>query len=292
MKPVAPPLVYSVATLGILMWGASPAATKIAVQSFDGFSLAVLRSFLAALLILPFALLRKLPIPEEKEHRWTLASAAVIGIVCYSILFSYGLERTSTIHAALIIACAPIFTGLIGFFMEKSWPRPLWWGGAFIALCGEALLILSKDSAGQTASLSGDLLVLASIICVSVGYVAGARLSTVIGSWAATAWSLVMAGVLLLPVMIYLGLSTNWHHVSPASWWALGYLVVFISILGYVCWYWAIGQLGVGPVAPLQFALPIVSIILGITLFGESLNWKITLATVIILSGIFITKKA
>jgi len=113
MKPVAPPLVYSVAALGILMWGASPAATKMAVQSFDGFSLAVLRSFLAALLILPFALLRRLPIPQKREHRWTLASAAVIGIVCYSILFSYGLERTSTIHAALQFAL-PIVSIALG----------------------------------------------------------------------------------------------------------------------------------------------------------------------------------
>jgi drug/metabolite transporter (DMT)-like permease len=160
------------------------------------------------------------------------------------------------------------------------------------ALSGEALLIIPKESADQGASLSGDLLVLLSIICVSVGYVSGARLSTRIGSWAATSWSLVIAGIILLPLLFYLTPELNWQTVTPASWAALGYLVIFICILGYVCWYWAIGQLGVAKIAPLQFAQPIVSMSIGLLFFNEALTTTVLIACLAILGGILMTKKA
>ncbi|NVJ91128.1 MAG: DMT family transporter, partial [Methylocystaceae bacterium] len=125
--------VYLIAILGIVIWGGSPAATKLAVQSFDGFSVAILRTVFAAALVLPFALVKKLPLPITRSGWVTLGFASVIGNIAYVILFSIGIERTSTIHAALIIASAPIFTGLIGFSVEKKWPRPLWWVGAAVA---------------------------------------------------------------------------------------------------------------------------------------------------------------
>jgi len=292
MTKAAPLIVYGVGALGILIWGASPAATKLAVESFDALNVGILRVILAAALILPFAISQKLPLPASKHDWWILAAAALVGSATYSVLFTIGISKTSTIHAALIIASAPIFTGLIGFGFDKNWPRVLWWGGAAVAFLGEILLITSKDSGPVQSSWQGDLFILTSIICVSVGYVAGGKLSTTIGSWAATSWSLVISGLVLVPLFINMGLSNDWASVSPVSWWALGYLVVFISILGYVCWYWAIGQMGVGPIAPLQFALPIVSITLGVLIFDEALTWEVITATVIILSGIMITRKA
>jgi drug/metabolite transporter (DMT)-like permease len=290
-KP-APFLVYLVAALGIIIWGASPAATKLAVQELDGYSVAILRTFLAACLIAPIALSKRFTLPQTKTQWLTLAVCSVIGFIIYTFLYSIGLEQTSTIHAALIVAAAPIFTGLIGFSVEKKWPRKIWWAGAVVAFAGEIHLITSNSGMADGATLWGDFLVLLSILCVSAGYVAGGRLSAALGTWAATSWSVVIAGLILIPLFIPIASNTDWTSLTPTGWGALIYLVLFISILGYACWYWAIGQMGVGPIAPLQFGLPIVSMILGVLIFDEAITNEIVVACVAILAGIAITQRA
>jgi len=85
---------------------------------------------MAALVIAPFAIGKRFALPKSKKHWLTLAVSSVIGFIIYTVLYSVGLQHTSTIHAALIVAAAPIFTGLIGFSVEKKWPRSLWWIGA------------------------------------------------------------------------------------------------------------------------------------------------------------------
>jgi len=291
-KKASPLLVYLVGALGILIWGASPAATKLAVQNLDGYSVAILRTFVAALIIAPFAIGKKLRLPQTKGQWITLAVSSVIGFIVYTMLYSVGLEQTSTIHAALIVAAAPIFTGLIGFTVEKKWPRLIWWVGAFVAFAGEIYLITSKSGVDDGATLWGDFLVLLSILCVSAGYVAGGRLSNNLGTWAATSWSIVIAGALLTPLFIPLVPHTDWQAISPSGWAALAYLILFISILGYACWYWAIGQMGVAAIAPLQFGLPLVSMVLGVLIFDEAITQQIIIACVAILAGIAITRRA
>lgn len=291
-KQSSPLLVYLVAGLGILIWGASPAATKLAVEELDGYSVAIFRTFLAALIIAPLAVTRKFTLPQTKSHWLTLAVSSVIGFIIYTFLYSVGLEHTSTIHAALIVAAAPIFTGLIGFSVEKKWPRHIWWLGALIAFGGEIFLITSKSGLEDGATLWGDFLVLLSILCVSAGYVAGGRLSAALGTWAATSWSVIFAGLVLTPFFIPAALNTDWQALSATGISALVYLVLFISIIGYACWYWAIGEMGVAAIAPLQFGLPIVSMIIGVLIMGERVTLEIIVASIAILAGIAITRRA
>ncbi|NVJ92180.1 MAG: DMT family transporter, partial [Methylocystaceae bacterium] len=164
--------------------------------------------------------------------------------------------------------------------------------GAAVAFAGETFLVLSKSDPSQHATFEGDVLILLSILCVSVGYVCGGRLSTLIGTWAATSWSLAISGILFIPLFIFLTLNVEITTITQASWGGVAYLVIFTCILGYACWYWAIGQLGVGAIAPLQFGLPLVSVTLGVIIFNEALTFQIFVAAITILTGIAITRKA
>jgi drug/metabolite transporter (DMT)-like permease len=152
-----------------------------------------------------------------------LSVAALGGFVGYTLLFAYGIKLTSTAHAALILAASPIFTGLIGFTVSKNWPQQRWWIGAAIALLGEVILIGYRNTGGtpSTATLTGDLIMLASVLFSSAGYVAGGRLSAHIGTWATTAWAISLAGVVLLPVfLLRLNLAqTDLAQAAPCPGW-------------------------------------------------------------------------
>jgi drug/metabolite transporter (DMT)-like permease len=111
-SPLAP---YAMALITIFIWGATPLATQIAVASIDSSIVGMMRTVAAAALIAPVALLLRFPLPPDRAGWLALCVSALAGFVGYTLLFTVGLKHTSTTHAALILASAPVFTGLIGF---------------------------------------------------------------------------------------------------------------------------------------------------------------------------------
>lgn len=287
---------YAVGFIAIFIWGGSPVATQLAIQSIDPLNVGVLRTVLAGAILLPLGLLLRLPFPNTREGWIELWVSSLAGFVGFTLLFSLGLNYTSTTHAALILTAAPIFTGFIGFVIEKAWPRWLWWLGAAVALLGEAILIgyRAPASAAGEATVEGDLLVLAAVVFVSMGYVAGGRLAARIGTRSATAWGLSLAGVILLPV-IALRMDFSQPLVTAAttpSWLAVLYLAILVSIVGYITWYWALDKGGIARIAPVQFLQPLVSLLLAVVLFSEPITPQILIALVTVIFGVILTTRA
>ena len=289
-------LPYLAAFVAIVVWGATPPATQIAVAGIDSATVGMLRTVIAAAILLPSALLLRLPGPKDRESWIALCVVALAGFVGFSLLFTVGVKLTSTTHAALILAAAPVFTGLIGFAVERRWPRWLWWLGGAIALVGEAILIGYRESGAVrgAATLEGDLVALASVVFVSAGYVAGGRLSSRIGTWATTAWGISLAGVVLLPVLLsrlrFAQVAITGSNAS--SWLAVIFLAVFPSIIGYAAWCWALDKGGIARISPIQFAQPVVSLVLAVGLLSEPITFSILIALATIVCGVVITRKA
>jgi len=286
---ISPHLLASVA---IILWGATPAATLIAVKGIDPVTVGLLRTVTAAVILFPLGLFLKLPTPKDRKSLIDLLLSALTGFVGYTLLFTVGQKFTSTAHTALILASAPIFTGFIGSIIERKLLAPRWWIGAVIALIGEGILIAFRTPGNSAASLIGDLMVLASVVFVSTSYVTGGRLSSRIGAWATITWGISIAGLILIPILVWRLITINLAplHVDPTSWFAVIYLILFTSILGWAAWYGAIGRAGVAPIAPFQFAQPIVSLIIAIVIVGETITVHIILAVCIILTGLVVTR--
>jgi drug/metabolite transporter (DMT)-like permease len=173
-------------SFAIAIWGATPAATKYAVAQIDALTVGMLRTFLAGLAVIPILWLYPLRLRADRCGWRLLAVSGLSGFVGFPILFSLALASTSTTHAALILAFAPVLTGLIGALVERRRPGAWWWAGVALAMAGEAGLILPRGNSGD-ATLYGDLVALASCCAVAGGYVAGSRLSQSIGTMSVTA---------------------------------------------------------------------------------------------------------
>jgi drug/metabolite transporter (DMT)-like permease len=231
--------------LAIAIWGATPAATKYAVGQIDALTVGMLRTFLAGLAVVPLLWMPSLRLPGDRRGWSLLAVSGLSGFVGFPILFSLALANTSTTHAALILAFAPVLTALIGAVVERRRPSIWWWAGVALAMMGEAGLILARGNSGG-ATLYGDLLALASCVAVAGGYVAGSRLSPVIGTMSVTAWGVALSSILLLPVLAVLFTANGLPQAGPVAWGATGWLALFSSLLAYVAWYWALSAGGLG----------------------------------------------
>jgi drug/metabolite transporter (DMT)-like permease len=209
------------------------------------------------------------------------------------VLFSLGQQRTSATHAGLVMALLPVLTGLFAALGARQWPAGRWLLGAGIAFVGAVWLIaLRGDSGTAQASAAGDLLVLASSVAASAGYVIGATQAQRIGTLPVALWSVLLGGVVLLPVAVLVWPAGTLARATPAGWLSLLYLALCSSLLAYGLWYWALAAGGVARIGTTQFLQPLVTIALAALLLGERMSAGQGLATAAVLFGVLVCLQA
>jgi drug/metabolite transporter (DMT)-like permease len=281
------PLVLVAALVAVILWGASSVATKFAVAAISPVLVAALRTILAGAVVFPVALLMHVPLPKTTEHRRGVALVAFAGFIAYPLLFSLGIALTSAIHGAMILALLPAVTGAIAMSWDRLRPSMGWWLGCTIAIVGEAVLTLGRsDLANAEGGVTGDFLVLLSVMIGSLSNVVGARLQQRgFPAAATTIWGVVLATVVLCPVLPWILSGARWSS-SPPAWAGVTYLTLGATIFGYGLWYWALGAGGIARVGLLQFFQPVSGVLLAWALLDEQPNGVMTLATVIVLIGV------
>ncbi len=284
-------LAFAMAFVSAVIWGATPAATAIAVAGMEPIVAGMLRTVFAVPLVLCIALAGRLPLPTGRAAWGLLTLSGLGGFAGFTLLFTFGVAQTSTAHAGLILAGIPLLTGLGGAIVARQMPSRMWFLGAAIAISGEALLITGRGGAAGTASPSGDLMCIAATFCAAVGYVSGSRLSAQIGTWATTAWGITLAGVLQAPLLWWFTGATDWAAIPAPAWGGMAYLVVMAAVVGYAAWYWALSEGGVVRVSPVQYLQPLVSLVLAVVIFSEALSVPLISAAVMILTGVALARK-
>ena len=275
----------------VALWGATPLATKVAVADLDPLAVGLLRTLLAGMVALLLILLGRVALPRSGRGRAYLAVSALGGFVAFPLLFSYGIQLTTAGHGALLLGILPVLTGLIAALLERRLPGGRWWWGCTVAVAGTALLVGARFNLSlEGGSLRGDLLVLASAVAASAGYVTGARAARETGAWAVTLWGLVLGSLVLLPVLPFALAAGDLAAVGAPAWGAVLYMALLCSILAYAAWYWALGQGGIGRTGLAQFAQPLVGVALAVALLGEAVTWPMVAAATAILAGVALAR--
>lgn len=283
--------VFAAAYGAVLLWGATPMATKVAVMGMDPIAAGVLRTVVAAAAALPLVILGRLVPPSSAWARAHLAVSALGGFVVFPLLFSLGLERTSAGHGALLLGILPVLTGSIAAVLERRAPNRRWWSGCAIAVAGTVLLVDERFGlAGTGGDLVGNLLVLASAVAAAAGYVTGARAAREAGTWPVTLWGLLIGAVLLVPTMPFTLAGAGLGSVGIGPWSAVFYLAIVSSIVGYGAWYWALGRGGIGRTGLTQFVQPVAGLLFAVALLGEPLTWPMAVAAAVILGGVALAR--
>lgn len=285
-------LVLAAAAVALALWGATPMVTRIAVLAIDAPAVGILRTTVAACLAVPLALALRLPRPRSLRDWILLLVSALGGFVLFPVLFSMGVRQTSASHAALILAVSPLFTGLIAAVVERRRPKGAWWLGAAVAFLGEiALIAFRAGMVEHEASLAGDLLVVVACMSSAAGYVAGARLAHRLTTWATTFWGIGLGGLILLPIVPAILGPAAWAGAGALGWSAIGYLSLGSTILGYICWYWALQRGGIARIGATQFMQPVIALLLAVLVLGEPVTGPLIVAALLVVAGVAIAQR-
>ncbi|MFJ3905918.1 EamA family transporter [Streptomyces sp. NPDC090025] len=279
------------AALGIVyvVWGSTYLGIRIAVETLPPFLSAGMR-FSAAGLILLAVIAAREGVGALKVSRRQLGSAVLVGVLLLVggnglvVLAETGIPSGL---AALLIAVVPawvvVFKALTG---ERPGVRGL--AGVLLGLAGLAVLMLPGIS-GEVRT-SGVVLVVVGTLMWSVGSFSSSRLPMPGNPFTASAYEMIAGGVGGFGVALARGEQHGFDvsAVSGRSWTALGYLVVFGSLIAFTAYAWLLHTAPISLVATYAYVNPVVAVALGSLVLDEALTWPIVLGGAIVVAGVWL----
>ena len=83
------------------------------------------------------------------------------------------------------------------------------------------------------------------------------------------------------------GISVPLSEIPAISWWSIAYLVIFGSILTFIAFIYALQNLPAEISTIYSYINPIVAVLLGAVIFGETLNAAIAIGGSVTLFGLY-----
>ncbi|MDA9399454.1 DMT family transporter [Bradyrhizobium sp. CCBAU 45389] len=272
--------------LGVIIFSGSLPATRVAVGGFSALFLTSARAVIATLIGAAVLFLLRQTWPERRD----LASLAIVSVgvvVGFPLLTALALQHITSAHSIVFIGLLPLSTAVFAVLRGGERPKPLFWLFAILGSATVAGFALSSDG---SASLTGDLLMVAAIVLCGLGYAEGAALSRRLGGWQVISWALLLALPLMVPV-VALTWPPAWSGVGAPAWIGLAYVSVFSMFVGFIFWYRGLAIGGIARVGQLQQLQPFFGLALAGFLLHEPVAWSMIAATALVVICVFFARK-
>ena len=277
--------------MGVFWSGVFP-AVNIVLSSMGVFNSVFLRFSAAALVLLVLlwwseGRLRRLS-PRELVM---VVGLGLLGITFYNSLFTAGLALVEASRAALIVPTNPAFTALFAALFLKERLGPVRGTGVALSVLG-ALWVLAKGDPAAFFQMNfglGELLLVACIFMWSAYTLLGRVALSTLSPLALTAY-VMAAGALPTAIPAYFE-HQSFAGVTWQSWTALGYLVVFGTVIPFLWFYEGVKALGAARAAQFINLVPPLAVLESILLLGEPFTPALLVGTALVVAGLYLTNK-
>jgi drug/metabolite transporter (DMT)-like permease len=258
--------------IGMVIFGGTLPATRLAVSQIDPIALTSLRTAIAGLcsLVLLVALRRPLP-PRALWPQLALTMLCVA--VLFPLLMSMGMQTVDASHGGVVLGILPIATALVAVAITHERPRPLFW---IASVAGAALVIAFSLRQGGGAFSTGDLLLFAAVAVSAIGYAFSGRLTSQMPGWEVISWVLVIALPLSIPAAA-LTMPADISYISLKPWLGLLYVALFSQWIGFFAWNAGMAMGGIARVSQIQLLQPFVTFALAVFFNDETITLQILL---------------
>lgn len=285
-----PKLVFAIITVA-LVWGTTFMGIRIAVESIPPWFVAGIRQFIAAIILGLFLLFTKnLQWIGWKNLRTQLILSFLMLIVANGMTTVAEKHLTSSL-ASLISATSPILVFILSiiFGMQKFILRGLL--GIIMGFSG--ILLIFKDGLQDLMNEDYRMGVLFIFIAIA-GWAFGTIFTKKMHAQPQNIsvnlfYQFTFAGI----VQILFGFLLS-DHIDITTWTitsmvATLYLAIFGSIVGFFGFHYALKRITPTQISLLSYANTIIAIFLGWLILNEPISAAFITATILIISGVFIT---
>ena len=295
LKSNAPPWKIAVALGAIyLIWGSVYLAVRVAVHFWPPFLLVGIRYFSAGLILAGWAHARKLPWPADRRQ-WR--NAVVVGLFMVTGAnggVTWGVQHVESGLSAVLIATVPLWLIVLEALRPGGdRPHPTALIGLGVGLCGVWLLVQPNVGVpGNLQVLMGQGSLLGAALLWAIGSIYSRQFpmpgSFVVG---AAIQMLSGGGVLILVGLLQGEVARFPLYVEWGPMMAFLYMVFFGSILAYSTYQWLIRSTRPALVATYAYVNPVVAVLIGVGLAGETLTPMILAGSALVIAAAFLIQR-
>ncbi len=277
--PLSPLLMASLAATW-LVWGSTYLAIKFALQSFPPFLQMGTRFVFAGALLMAWMCWRGAPWPGRRQ--WV--HAVIVGALMLGGGMGGVAYAEQTVGSGLVVAFIAIVPLMIAA-LNRLWgvkPSRIELAGIVLGLAG--VLMLTRG-AGFRASPAGLAAMTVACLAWSLGSVLSQRVLPLAAGAMGFASEMLCGGAVLMLLSALAGERFAWPP-EPAAAAAWLYLVVFGSLIAFNAYMWLLAHASTGLAASYTFVNPVIGMLLGVAVAGETITGFEWLAAGIVLAGV------
>lgn len=271
-----------------IIWGSTYLFNYWAIATIPPFLMSGMRFLTAGAILYAWGSWRKEPQPTLRQWR----NSAVIGVLFLTVgtgAVVWALQWIDTGMAALLVAIDPLLIMLLLWWIFGQ--RLRWQGitGALIGIAGMAILVGQPHFVDTPESRWGLAAVAIALVAWAFASIFVSRINLPDSRLRRSAMQMLAGGTGLTLFSLVTGeaISFRWSTLSLSSSLSWLYLVIFGSIVAFSSFNYLLAKVSPEKVATSTYVNPIVALMLGWGLNGESLTNQSVLAGLVMLTGVF-----
>jgi drug/metabolite transporter (DMT)-like permease len=290
-----PPTWKTVLAFSIIyfVWGSTFLAIRVGVREVPPLLLASMRFFIAGIVLFAWMRLKGTPSPSRRE--WFSASllALCIFVLDYGLLF-WAEQRVPSGIAAVMLATIPVFMALSEIIFLRTQRLTLRLALALLVGIGGVAVLLSRSLSASLGEAPIDRAGAAALVIGAITWsIASAltrKLSLPESKVMSSGAQMLAGGIMLAFAAAIFGEFRGFHieAVSRGAWFALAYLIVAGSIIGFTAYVWLIHHESPTKVGTYAYVNPVVAVIVGYFLGGETVGPRTLLGTLLVLVSVIV----
>lgn len=248
---------YLMATMAAIFWGANFNLARPVIAEMGPYVAGASRYVLAAAVMVLIAQMRKEAIPAQ--HWKAYLTLGVVGVFGFNLFFFLGMETSSAINGALIMALNPLLTAVLGYVILRDKPSKQQLLAFPIGIAGVAIVVLGAGA--QLKVAVGDIYILiASLNWALYNVLVKKMMPKQVGGIANTAGIMTVGAMALSIAAIMHGD----HVVVPTLHAGAALLTMSLGggVLAYLFWNASISHLGPSKAAIFMNLVPVTTMVI------------------------------
>jgi drug/metabolite transporter (DMT)-like permease len=265
--------------LGVIMFGLTLPATRLAVLELDPIAVTFGRALVAA--GLGAIALRWAGRPPPLRRDWPrLAAFACCVTFGFPLLMGIAMRHAPAAHGGIVLAVLPLLTAIASVLVAGERPSLGFWICGTLGTAAVAAYALLA-SAGAADLHWADILLAGAAVSAAVGYALGGDLSRRLGGWEVISWGLVAVAPLIAVLFVVLRVPINWS-ASWGAWAGFAYVAVISQFVGFFAWNKGLALGGIAKVGQTQLLQTFVTLIGAAVILQEPVGLREVVFAVVV----------
>jgi drug/metabolite transporter (DMT)-like permease len=287
-------LAYAAFAIVCTVWGTTYLAIRVAVETIPPMLLTGVRYLIAGSILFAISRLRGDVLPLGRQ---ALTNVSIVGILMvaggnFSVIWAE--QWVPSGIAALLVATSPFWAAMMEMLRSGGEQISLRKGaGMIVGFLGVALLVTPGGANGafDRHVLLGALAIQFGALAWQYGTLRGKHTLGGIAPLMSSALQMLVGGA----VITVIGLATGEMQrfvVTPRTFTALAYLIIFGSVFGYTSYVYALKHMKTTTMSLYAYVNPVIAVLVGWMILHEKLTWVSVVAMCVILSGVALVQTA